>query len=155
MFQNITLECDCEFTPSVNSSRCMPHERFPFAKSISIPKCSVERVIVKHPNLEEMSIDQLWALHAKIEALLKVRITAEKMELERRLTRLNPKAETDRTVRRPYPRVFPKYRNPVDLTETWSGRGKRPKWVDAQLNSGKTLDDLAIVHSKRGPKSYL
>ena len=36
----------------------------------------------------------------------------------------------------------PKYRSPSG--ETWSGRGRKPKWIAAALTSGKKLDDLAI-----------
>ena len=38
--------------------------------------------------------------------------------------------------------VLPKYRNP-DSGQTWSGRGKRPNWVNS-LNGGKTLEDCRI-----------
>lgn len=41
--------------------------------------------------------------------------------------------------------VASKYRNPEDTSMTWTGRGKRPKWVQAALDSGKTLDDLMIA----------
>lgn len=40
--------------------------------------------------------------------------------------------------------VAPKYRNPADPAQTWSGRGKRPRWVQAQIDAGKTLESLAI-----------
>jgi DNA-binding protein H-NS len=36
----------------------------------------------------------------------------------------------------------PKYRNPLNSAETWSGRGSRPAWVEAALAAGKTLEDL-------------
>ena len=38
----------------------------------------------------------------------------------------------------------PKYANPADPNQTWTGRGRKPKWVEALLVSGKTLEDLAI-----------
>jgi DNA-binding protein H-NS len=38
----------------------------------------------------------------------------------------------------------PKYANPSDKTDTWSGRGRKPRWVEAALKSGKSLADLAI-----------
>ena len=38
----------------------------------------------------------------------------------------------------------PKYANPADKNETWTGRGRKPRWVDAALKSGKSLDDLLI-----------
>jgi DNA-binding protein H-NS len=40
--------------------------------------------------------------------------------------------------------VKPKYARPGDPSVTWSGRGRRPRWVEDALKSGKSLDDLAI-----------
>ncbi len=40
--------------------------------------------------------------------------------------------------------VPPKYRNPADPSLTWTGRGKRPIWVNEALAAGKSLEDLAI-----------
>ena len=40
--------------------------------------------------------------------------------------------------------VLPKYANPADPSETWSGRGRKPRWVVAALDAGKTMDDLTI-----------
>lgn len=37
-----------------------------------------------------------------------------------------------------------KYANPDDPSLTWSGRGRKPKWVQAMLDQGGSLDDLAI-----------
>lgn len=38
----------------------------------------------------------------------------------------------------------PKYANPADPSQTWTGRGRRPAWVLEALQEGKSLDDLAI-----------
>ena len=38
----------------------------------------------------------------------------------------------------------PKYRNPDNPAETWSGKGKRPAWLEAALARGKTLESLQI-----------
>ena len=41
--------------------------------------------------------------------------------------------------------VAPKYRNPDNTTQTWSGRGKRPLWfVEALKKKGVTADSLLI-----------
>ena len=40
--------------------------------------------------------------------------------------------------------VAPRYRNPADESQTWTGRGKQPRWVVEALGSGKKLDDLLI-----------
>lgn len=37
-----------------------------------------------------------------------------------------------------------KYRNPADHAQTWSGRGKRPRWFSAALAAGKKEKDLTI-----------
>lgn len=34
------------------------------------------------------------------------------------------------------------YRNPENPAETWAGRGRKPRWVNEWLESGKSLDDL-------------
>src|SRR5260221_12679132 len=102
---------------------------------------------VKPCDFESMSTDKLWTLHEKITATLAEKITAEKMRLEQRLRQLEPISNADgRSVhdRRPYPRVIPKYKNPERPSETWAGRGKQPRWLSAQLKSGKKLDDFRI-----------
>lgn len=45
---------------------------------------------------------------------------------------------------KPRGKVAPKYKNPEDPDQTWTGRGRKPLWVVAALESGKTLDDIAI-----------
>lgn len=42
--------------------------------------------------------------------------------------------------------VAPKYRNPDNAAQTWSGRGKRPVWfVDALKKKGVTAESLLIA----------
>lgn len=35
-----------------------------------------------------------------------------------------------------------KYVNPEDPVQVWSGRGRRPQWINNALESGRTLDEL-------------
>lgn len=37
-----------------------------------------------------------------------------------------------------------KYANPADATDTWSGRGRKPRWFSEALAKGKKPEDLAI-----------
>ena len=39
-----------------------------------------------------------------------------------------------------------KFRNPDDPRQTWTGRGKRPKWLNDKLSAGNDLQDFAIKH---------
>jgi DNA-binding protein H-NS len=93
---------------------------------------------VKNKDLEKMSIDELWIFHEEIRSILLMKMDAEKRELKRRLVQLEGRA------RQPYPTVHPKYCNPERPSETWSGRGKQPRWVSAQLRSGRKFDELLI-----------
>ena len=37
-----------------------------------------------------------------------------------------------------------KYANPADASDTWSGRGRKPRWFDAALKAGKRPEDMAL-----------
>jgi DNA-binding protein H-NS len=103
---------------------------------------------MKRYNLESMSTDELWALHESVVQVLTDKIVAEKLELEKRLEQIS-RVSSDRSIaarreRRSYPRVLPKFRNPFEPFETWSGRGKKPRWVTKLLKSGRKMDDIRI-----------
>jgi DNA-binding protein H-NS len=107
----------------------------------------------KKAELESMSLDELWSLHEKISEILSARIKAEKRELEKRLAVLDrgmgaviqpgDAQMRDAKPRRKYPRVLPKYRNP-QTSETWSGRGKLPRWLVAAMKSGRKMEEFRI-----------
>lgn len=40
--------------------------------------------------------------------------------------------------------VAPKYRNPDDPSQTWTGRGKTPLWVAAKIAEGRSKDEFLI-----------
>jgi DNA-binding protein H-NS len=40
--------------------------------------------------------------------------------------------------------VAPKYRNPANAKETWTGRGKQPRWLAAETGKGRKLDEFLI-----------
>lgn len=42
------------------------------------------------------------------------------------------------------PKSAPKYANPTDASQTWTGRGRQPAWVKEAMAAGKSLDDMAI-----------
>jgi DNA-binding protein H-NS len=98
--------------------------------------------------LKSMSVDALWSLHERLTSVLARKIADEKSQLDHRLRQLgldaSGSAKKADHARRPYPQVFPKFRNPAEPGETWAGRGKTPRWLTAQLKSGKKLDDFRI-----------
>jgi DNA-binding protein H-NS len=100
---------------------------------------------MKPHDLKSMSADELWSLHELVASVLARKILAEKARLDERLRQLD-RDDVPPLVhgRRPYPKVFPKYRNPAKPSETWAGRGRKPHWLTAQLKSGKRIDDFRI-----------
>ena len=104
---------------------------------------------MKPHDLKSMSVDELLSLHEFVSAALARKIPAETARLDQRLRQLGLGAVSHNAkkmshARRPYPQVFPKYRNPAEPSETWAGRGKKPRWLTAQLKSGKQIDDFRI-----------
>jgi DNA-binding protein H-NS len=113
-----------------------------------------DRRIFAAQDLVSLSVDELWTFREEFETLLAAKIAVEITELERRIDRLSvvngraARAEKSSKIakppRRPYPEVVPKYRSPTPPFETWSGRGKQPRWLNAQLELGKRLEDFKI-----------
>jgi len=106
---------------------------------------------MKKLNLESMSLDELWQLHEELNQLLSVRLNAEKRALEKRLAQLRRENEAVHAPivpagrqKRAYPEVQPKYRNLNAPHETWSGRGKQPRWLTAALRTGRSIDEFLI-----------
>jgi DNA-binding protein H-NS len=107
-----------------------------------------------------MDFDELWILHEELTKILAEKISAEKRKLEKRLAQLSRPGQISEIAspleergadrpRRKYPKVLPKYFNPVAPLETWSGRGKQPRWFAAALRSGHNPDDLRIPEPKK------
>ena len=94
--------------------------------------------VMKRADLDRMSTDDLWSLHVELSQFLEQRIKQEKVQLDERLKQL----QTPVSEHRPYPPVFPKYRNPDQPSETWAGRGKQPRWLVAQLRLGRRIEDF-------------
>jgi DNA-binding protein H-NS len=102
-------------------------------------------------NLKSMSIEALFGLRSKVEAVLTAKVEDERRSLAARdselakLSRVDmggrTKASLGRGVRG---KVAPKYRNPENPAETWAGRGLKPRWLAAALKSGRKLDDFMI-----------
>lgn len=98
-------------------------------------------------HLKLLSLDELSEIHDVVVAKLGDAMLAEKARLEERLRRIGMAHEVTRfeRKRRQYPPVRPKYRNPKNPTETWSGRGRVPRWLKPQLRGGRKLADFLIA----------
>ena len=102
-------------------------------------------------NLNKMSIAELNKLISNAQAAL-----AKKQEVAEKVRKLAHDNGLDISdlmaadkpkktkAKKPRGKVSPKYKNPANGSETWTGRGRQPHWVADALASGKTLDDLLI-----------
>ncbi len=41
-------------------------------------------------------------------------------------------------------KVAPKYRNPENLSDVWTGRGRQPRWLATEVAKGRALDEFLI-----------
>lgn len=103
----------------------------------------------KRSTLTTLSNEALCKLRDEIGSLLKSRAD----DLQRELNRLTggmvaqgTLANGEQTPKRPRRKVAPKYRGPNG--ETWSGRGLKPRWLTAEINSGKQPEDFLIANRR-------
>lgn len=55
-----------------------------------------------------------------------------------------PRKAASKTKGRKLGKVPPKYRNPAKPSETWTGRGRQPRWMAAETAKGKKPEDFLI-----------
>ena len=96
-----------------------------------------------------MSMDKLFELQAQVEAALTAKVVEERRDLETKLAHLSRLGDGHPPVVLAAPMlrgttVAPKYRNPENPSETWAGRGLKPRWLTAAIKGGKKLEDFAI-----------
>lgn len=52
--------------------------------------------------------------------------------------------KTKRKAAAPKPKLPPKFKNPENPKETWSGRGRQPEWYKAAIAKGTSPDALSV-----------
>ncbi|MEG3191905.1 H-NS histone family protein [Lysobacter sp. D1-1-M9] len=53
-------------------------------------------------------------------------------------------SSTPRKARKSLGKVAPKYRDPSNPDNTWTGRGKQPRWLAAYTSAGRGLEEFKI-----------
>jgi DNA-binding protein H-NS len=112
---------------------------------------------VKTPSLTKMTIDALIALRDQADRLIRTRAASERKALERQLSRLTgyvggKVGRTGKGSSLKGRKVAAKYRNPANRSQTWAGRGVRPRWLQAALKEGRSIEEFAIVRGRPGRK---
>ena len=108
------------------------------------------------PDLKAMTRKELEKLHADVERELQRTIERDKkaaMAAAKKAAREHgfdlseiadtpkPKKARKKTARKP---AAPKYANPTNAFQTWTGKGRQPQWFKDAIGAGKTAEDLAI-----------
>ena len=110
-----------------------------------------------HATLDRMELEELRLVQRRVERLIadyqdrkrRDAVAAAEQVVKEHGFRLNDlfgdgKPARPGKVRASRSSTPAKYANPDDPQQTWSGLGRRPSWVRAALDAGRSLDDLAI-----------
>jgi DNA-binding protein H-NS len=113
----------------------------------------LEKSPVALPKVDKLSYNQLIELKDHIEATIEQRRADEQAALKEKMAEMAAEAGFDLEDVLPAKRggkgrkggtVAPKYRNPKDPSQTWTGRGRQPKWLVAELEKGRKLESFLI-----------
>ncbi len=100
-------------------------------------------------DISNLSVAELEKLKGSIDSAIANRRDGELLGLRQAIDDMVEKAgftleevlQARATKKRP---VKAKYSNPANPQETWSGRGRKPVWVQEWTNSGRDLNDCLI-----------
>ncbi len=114
---------------------------------------------MRKPNFHKLSSEVLAGYKSEIDQILKERksindktnkilkkvkslVESEGLSMDLLLSQQSSKGR--KLSRKTGRKVSPKYANPKDSSQTWTGRGRQPLWVAAHIKKGGKVEDLAI-----------
>ena len=106
---------------------------------------------MKDVQLDKMSVKELMALEVEVREAIIERKQQERADVTEKLHALAERSgysvdellgKTRRTGNRA--KVAPKYRNPGNPSETWTGRGRMPLWIKALTEKGAKVEKFLI-----------
>jgi DNA-binding protein H-NS len=103
-------------------------------------------------DLDGLTLKQLEDLRERVEAAINDTRVREKVELRQKFAELAAKSglslndvmETGGGSGRRGKKVAPKYQNPDNPSETWTGRGRKPLWLVAKLGRSGKIEQFLI-----------
>lgn len=103
---------------------------------------NLESIAALLPNCD---LGELYQARHLLERLINERKEEAKATFNQRYQSLLTEAEQIGISLKPEtPPAVPKYRNPANPEQTWTGRGKKPGWMSDALAAGATLESLLI-----------
>ncbi len=103
-------------------------------------------------NVDKMSLKELLDLEAKLEKAIAAARDRERSEVKQKIEAIVQNAgfslselfSGGRSNPTKGKTVAAKYINPDNKSETWSGRGRKPRWLTAKLDKGGKLEDFSV-----------
>ena len=105
---------------------------------------------MRDSQLEKMSLKELTSLQGKIEAAVIEKRVSERHEMRAKMEAIARKsgftvAELFGGRKGRGTKIAPKFRNPKDPSQTWTGRGRRPNWL---VEAGGNMKRFLVANSE-------
>ena len=106
--------------------------------------------------LAKMSYSKLLELRKRIDEAIERQHSQERQELTESLSKIAKLIKVDVRATVPKPakakrssplkgkKVKPKYQNPQNRKQTWTGRGRQPSWLADEIATGKKIESFLI-----------
>ena len=106
--------------------------------------------------LAKMNYSELLELRNRVDEAIELRYSQERRQLTESLSGIAKLIGVDVRTAAPKPaqvkrsspnkgkKVKPKYQNPQDRKQTWTGRGRQPLWLAHEIAAGKKIESFLI-----------
>ena len=105
--------------------------------------------MARSKNIENMSYAELTAMQARIERAKAERQSADRAALKQQMTEMAKKHGFDMRElfdgRKGKGKVAIKYRDPSNAANTWTGRGRMPRWMTTATKGGKAKKEDFLI----------
>lgn len=96
-------------------------------------------------SIEDMSDERLEEIQQAIEAEIRRREVRKAREVRKQIVELAHQHNIDLSTLAGAAKVdAPKYRDPENQFNVWSGRGRKPSWIRKFLAAGGDLEDVKV-----------
>lgn len=105
-------------------------------------------------DLAQLTLDELSKILSEAQKALEERKISERKAVLKEIhecaasigvtVTINGEKSQGRDSARKGQKVAAKYRNPINASETWTGRGVKPRWLKALIDTGKRIEDFLI-----------
>jgi len=113
---------------------------------------SPRKTKAKTIDVDKLSLKDLMELDQKVQKAIATIKEHERADLKSKIEKMAAESgfamsELFTAPRRGVPKgstLTPKYANPDNASETWAGRGRKPKWLVAKMDKSGSIDKFLI-----------